>query len=165
MVLLNRTAIELPNILLEKIHDNMLNGLAAYRALLVGLLANHGGTFPAAALVDAAAGRGQQLSQTMCTHMAVQTHAAGVTQQEIVHSSVQHCFRPSGQPAALFPRPNTNFYNTRFPAIPPDLEPCRKPASALRSRQITHCSSSESRAPPGTAPLGGAAAGGMSKLR
>ena len=48
---------------------------------------------------------------------------------------------------------------------PPDLEPCRKPASALRSRQITHCSSSDSRAPPGTAPLGGAAAGGMSKLR
>ena len=48
---------ELPNILLEKIHDNMLDGLAAYRALFVGLLANHGGTFPAAALVDAAAGR------------------------------------------------------------------------------------------------------------
>ncbi len=62
------------------------------------------------------------------------------------------------------PNPNTNPYKN-IPRHPPDLEPCRKPASALRSRQITHCSSSDSRAPPGTAPLGGAAAGGMSKLR
>ena len=85
---------------LEKIHDDMLNRLAAYRTLFVRLLANHGGTLPAAALVDAAAGGGQQLSKMWCTLIAVRTHAAGATEECVAYFSVQHCFRPSGQPAA-----------------------------------------------------------------